>query len=135
MRCALCWSTCAGVLFGEALPSAVFRSALAAAQGLRPGDVMLVVGTSNSVYPAAGLPDVAREAGATVIEVQLNRKGMGEALANKGHGFMAMAGEPGCGGARERHPHCGAGSRGAPLARGWRARAHRGAHMHSQRAV
>jgi hypothetical protein len=58
---------------------------------------------------------------------------MGEALTNKGHWFITMAGEPGCGGTRERHPHCRAGGRGAPLARGWRAR--RGAHMHSQRAV
>lgn len=47
----------------------MFRDALAAVEALKPGDVMLVVGTSNSVYPAAGLPDVARKAGATVVEV------------------------------------------------------------------
>jgi NAD-dependent deacetylase len=32
---------------------------------------MLVVGTSGIVYPAAGLPMVARSAGATVIEVNV----------------------------------------------------------------
>jgi NAD-dependent deacetylase len=32
-------------------------------------DVMLVVGTSGLVQPAAALPRVARDAGATVVEV------------------------------------------------------------------
>ncbi|OUC07143.1 NAD-dependent protein deacylase, partial [Litorilinea aerophila] len=32
-------------------------------------DVMLVVGTSGEVYPAALFPQVAREAGARVIEI------------------------------------------------------------------
>jgi NAD-dependent deacetylase len=32
-------------------------------------DVMLVVGTSGLVYPAAQLPYIARGAGATVVEV------------------------------------------------------------------
>jgi NAD-dependent deacetylase len=32
-------------------------------------DVMLVVGTSGVVYPAAGFPGVAKRAGARVIEV------------------------------------------------------------------
>ena len=33
------------------------------------GDVVLVVGTSGVVYPAAGFPAMARAEGATVIEV------------------------------------------------------------------
>jgi NAD-dependent deacetylase len=38
----------------------------------RSCDVMLVCGTSGVVYPAAGLPDVAREHGAVVVEVDPN---------------------------------------------------------------
>jgi len=54
------------VWFGELLPERVLAEAwdLAAACG-----VMLVVGTSGLVQPAAQLPFIARDAGATVIEV------------------------------------------------------------------
>jgi NAD-dependent deacetylase len=61
------------VWFGEILPEeAVSRAWEAAA---RCG-VMLVVGTSGIVYPAAALPQVAREAGATVIEVNAAASGI-----------------------------------------------------------
>ncbi|HBY62708.1 MAG TPA: NAD-dependent deacylase [Solibacterales bacterium] len=56
------------VWFGEALPAEVWRraeEAVAAAQ------VVLVVGTSAVVYPAASLVPAAVEAGARVIEVNL----------------------------------------------------------------
>lgn len=54
------------VWFGEALPA----EALGAAQRICAGcDVMLIVGTSGIVYPAAALPMIAREAGATIIDV------------------------------------------------------------------
>jgi NAD-dependent deacetylase len=35
----------------------------------RSAEVVLVVGSSSLVYPAAGLPEIARAAGAFVIEV------------------------------------------------------------------
>jgi len=35
----------------------------------RQADVMIIAGTSGVVHPAAGLPAIAKEAGATVIEV------------------------------------------------------------------
>ena len=54
------------VWFGEALPTGAFERAERYASGC---DVMLVVGTSGLVYPAAGLPATARVSGATVIEV------------------------------------------------------------------
>ena len=58
------------VWFGEALP----EGALAEGQELAARcDVMLVVGTSGVVYPAATVPLVAREAGATVIDVNPDR--------------------------------------------------------------
>jgi NAD-dependent deacetylase len=54
------------VLFGEMLPEAVFERAEQAAQR---ADLFFVIGTSAVVYPAAGLPVAAKQAGARVIEV------------------------------------------------------------------
>ncbi|HSL96285.1 MAG TPA: NAD-dependent deacylase [Thermoleophilia bacterium] len=54
------------VWFGEALPD----DALRRAQGLAAGcDVMLVAGTSAIVYPAAGVPLIALQGGAVLIDV------------------------------------------------------------------
>jgi len=67
-RCPRCgaWLRPAVVWFGEMLDPAVLQDAAAAAEDC---DVMLVVGTSGLVYPAAGLPAGARRAGAAVITV------------------------------------------------------------------
>jgi len=54
------------VWFGEMLPAEVFAEATRAARACQ---VMLVVGTSSVVYPAAGLADCAAFGGARVIEV------------------------------------------------------------------
>jgi len=54
------------VWFGEAIPAAASEQAFAAA---RRCDVFFSIGTSSLVYPAAGLVDVAREAGATLVEI------------------------------------------------------------------
>jgi NAD-dependent deacetylase len=54
------------VWFGEALPPDALERAFDVAQRC---DVMLVVGTSGIVQPAASLPSVVRQAGATVVEV------------------------------------------------------------------
>lgn len=56
------------VWFGEPLPAAAWREAEAAA---RSADLMLLVGTSAVVYPAAGLAPLARGAGARVMEVNV----------------------------------------------------------------
>jgi len=58
------------VLFGEALPPAALERALREAAGC---GCLLVVGTSALVQPAASLPSIAREHGAWVIEVNLER--------------------------------------------------------------
>ena len=64
------------VWFGEALPA----DAIDRAQALSAAcDVMLVVGTSGVVYPAAGLPFLAAEAGATVIDVNPERDALAAA--------------------------------------------------------
>lgn len=56
------------VWFEEALPDDIWARAVQAVQRC---DCFLVVGTSAVVYPAAGLIDVARMAGADVIEANL----------------------------------------------------------------
>ena len=54
------------VWFGEFLPPGVWsKSELAASRA----EVFLTIGTSAVVYPAAGLIDVAKAGGATVIEI------------------------------------------------------------------
>lgn len=54
------------VWFGEMLPAGTFATA---EQACRAADLMLVVGTSGAVWPAAGLVHTAREAGARVVVV------------------------------------------------------------------
>ena len=54
------------VLFGEALPSAALRQAQFLAMG---ADVVLIVGSSLQVYPAAGIPRLALEHGAELAIV------------------------------------------------------------------
>jgi NAD-dependent deacetylase len=54
------------VWFGEALPEEALTASFEAAQA---ADVVLVVGTSSLVYPAAALPQAARAAGAFVVEI------------------------------------------------------------------
>lgn len=64
--------TCGGILrpdvvwFGEPLPRVALEAAVAAVQS---ADVLLVVGTSGLVEPAASLPRLALARGASVIEV------------------------------------------------------------------
>jgi len=55
------------VLFEEGLPPALGEAMRLASRC----DLMLVVGTSLQVYPAASLPDIAADAGATIVEVNL----------------------------------------------------------------
>jgi len=54
------------VWFGEPLPEAALQRAFAVSAKC---DVMLVVGTSGVVHPAAALPTIARQGGGVVIEV------------------------------------------------------------------
>ena len=57
------------VLFGEAMAEPDWTHAQ---QDVGDCDVMLVVGTSGLVYPAAALPSWAKQAGATVVVVDPN---------------------------------------------------------------
>ena len=54
------------VWFGEPLPQKAFADSVLAC---RDTELLLVVGTSGIVYPAAGLPDLARSMGVPVVEI------------------------------------------------------------------
>ena len=56
------------VFFGEPIPSEAYTKAFSYA---KRSDVMLVIGTTGIVYPAAMIPTEAKSAGATIIEVNL----------------------------------------------------------------
>lgn len=58
------------VLFGESLPPLAMETAWKESRACR---VMLVIGTSAVVQPAASLPYVAKEHGAAVVEVNIER--------------------------------------------------------------
>ncbi|MEM7227425.1 MAG: NAD-dependent deacylase [Planctomycetota bacterium] len=65
MRPAVVW-------FGEMLPADAWEAALSTIEHC---DVLLVIGTSAVVYPAAGLIDVARQGGARVVVVNPEASG------------------------------------------------------------
>ena len=68
------------VLFGEPLPEIAMSEAI---RICRETDLMIVVGTSLSVYPAAYLPQLAKKSGAKVIIVTLqgeNKDGVGDVV-------------------------------------------------------
>jgi NAD-dependent deacetylase len=70
-RCAACGALLRPdvVWFEETLPP----DALAAAETMaRRCDLMLVIGTSAKVYPAAALPSIAKASGAVVVEINPN---------------------------------------------------------------
>ena len=56
------------VWFGEPLDAAIIEKAT---EAVRACDVLLIVGTSGIVYPAAALPDAARRAGAPIVEINV----------------------------------------------------------------
>lgn len=67
------------VFFGEDLPQAVFR---AAEQAIERTDVLLVIGSTGEVYPAASLPHRAAERGAALIEVNPRTSAFTEAATD-----------------------------------------------------
>ncbi|RMV71069.1 hypothetical protein ALP05_200183 [Pseudomonas caricapapayae] len=64
------------VWFGEDLPSGAWKTAMT---NVRNCDVLLSVGTSGIVRPAADIPEIALAAGATVIHVNIADVSLGEA--------------------------------------------------------
>ena len=58
------------VLFGEQLPPEALEAAIHESSSCK---VMLVIGTSAVVYPAAQLPVIAKQNGATIVEINIER--------------------------------------------------------------
>ncbi len=54
------------VFFGESIPSEAFSNSFVYAV---KSDVMLVIGSTGEVYPAASVPEHARQSGAKIIEI------------------------------------------------------------------
>jgi NAD-dependent deacetylase len=81
------------VLFGEMLPAGIFEQA---AERARECEVCFVVGTSGLVYPAAGLPEVAKAARAYLCEVNPERTPLSglcdEVLTGKAGEILPMLG-------------------------------------------
>jgi NAD-dependent deacetylase len=77
--------TCRGILkpevvfFGEPIPTEASQRAF---QVTRECDVMLVVGTSAVVAPASHLPFIAKQNGAIVIEINLERTHLSETISD-----------------------------------------------------
>jgi NAD-dependent deacetylase len=63
------------VLFGEMLPLGAFEFA---AERASRCELCFVIGTSGLVYPAAGIPEIAKTAGAYVCEVNPERTPLSE---------------------------------------------------------
>jgi NAD-dependent deacetylase len=63
------------VLFGEMLPTGAFELAAMKAESC---ELCFVVGTSAVVYPAASIPEIARAAGAYVVEVNPERTALSD---------------------------------------------------------
>jgi NAD-dependent deacetylase len=74
------------VWFGEALPRGVLSAAL---DSVSRADILLVVGTSSLVQPAASFAHIAKRAGAVCVEVNL------EATPNTGFMDFALHGKAG----------------------------------------
>ncbi len=82
------------VLFGELLPVGAFEQAAMAAAEC---DLCFVIGTSAIVYPAAGLPEIARSAGAFICEINPERTPLSdlsdEVLMGKAGEVLRLFGE------------------------------------------
>jgi NAD-dependent deacetylase len=82
------------VLFGEMLPPGAFERAAAAASH---GELCFVVGTSAVVYPAASIPEIAKDAGAYLVEVNPERTPLSdlcdEVLTGKAGEVLPMIGK------------------------------------------
>ena len=82
------------VWFGEALPGAVISAVDEFIQNPRKIDLMLVIGTSAKVYPAAEYVDIARRKGARVAVINLDKADIPRnGLTQKDWFFQGDAGE------------------------------------------
>jgi NAD-dependent deacetylase len=98
------------VLFGEMLPANVYENATMQVQAC---DLCFVVGTSAVVYPAALIPEIARAAGAYVVEVNPERTPLSnlcdEVLTGKAGEILPLLGQKADPGSPDGQPGWGEG--------------------------
>lgn len=75
------------VLFGEMLPAAAFELA---EQRARECEIFFIIGTSANVYPAIGLAEIAKSAGAKLVEINAEETPMSDFCE---YTFRGKAGE------------------------------------------
>lgn len=56
------------IFFGEGIPQKAFQDSIEAAA---KSDVLIIIGTTGEVMPAGQIPSIAKDAGATIIEVNI----------------------------------------------------------------
>lgn len=72
------------ILFGEVIPKKTLNQAL---NKVRSADLLLAVGTSLEVYPAASFPETARKSGAKVVSINRERTVWDDLSDYKVYGF------------------------------------------------
>lgn len=77
------------VLFTEGLPGEDWRMAETATRSLKSSDLLLVIGTSGVVYPAASLPyNVAQRKQSKIVEINPERSKLTDVIENGGGLFL-----------------------------------------------
>ncbi|MCG8477429.1 MAG: hypothetical protein MI784_18335, partial [Cytophagales bacterium] len=54
------------IFFGEGIPELAYKKSVEAAQ---KADVVIIIGSTGEVYPAANIPQIAKQKGASIIEI------------------------------------------------------------------
>jgi NAD-dependent deacetylase len=67
------------VFFGENIPVKAMAESMLFAE---KADAVMVIGTSASVYPAASIPYIAKEKGAAIIEMNLEKTSLTDSITN-----------------------------------------------------
>ncbi len=57
------------VFFGEGIPHRAYEASLSVVQN---AEVLIIIGTSGEIMPASSLPNIAKQAGCTIIEINPN---------------------------------------------------------------
>ena len=67
------------VFFGEAIPVDALSRANSESKSC---DLMLVIGTSGGVYPAASMPEIAKRSGAAIVEIDLTETPLSDFISD-----------------------------------------------------
>lgn len=74
------------ILFGEAIPKKTLNEAI---EKVKSTDLLITVGTSLEVYPAASFPEAAKKSGARIVSINAERTVWDDLCDYKVHGHAA----------------------------------------------